>query len=454
MQQPPQTSSDTIAAIATAPGRGAVGVVRISGPRAAAVAERLCGPLPPPRTAALRALRDAGGEIVDRGLVLHFPAPNSFTGEDVVELQAHGGTVLLDLLLQAACAAGARPARAGEFSERAFLNGRIDLAQAEAIADLIDAASAEAARAARRSLDGEFSQRVTALAEQLTALRADLEAALDFADEDDVPWLDAQTLRQRIEAVAGALRSLLARAGQGRRLREGMVVAIAGRPNVGKSTLLNRLAGADVAIVSPIAGTTRDLLREVVIIDGMPLTLVDTAGLRESGDPVEREGIARARRVLADAEVALFVVDDREGIGAEDRALLATLPPAAPRIVLRNKCDLSGAAPGPCDDDARSIRLSAATGAGVDDLRRALREAAGLAGTPQEGVFSARRRHLEALRGAQQHVDSALQPQSLQRFELLAEELRLAQQALEELTGRVTSEDLLGRIFSSFCIGK
>jgi tRNA modification GTPase len=449
-------AGDTIAAVATAPGRGAIGVVRVSGPRAVDIARRIAGKVPSARTASLRALREAGGAVIDRGLVFYFPAPHSFTGEDVVELQAHGGPVVLDLLLQAACAAGARPARAGEFSERAFLNGRLDLAQAEAIADLIDAGSAAAARAAVRSLDGEFSRRATALIEALIALRADLEAALDFADEDDVPWLSPQKLIERIAQLGTQTSQLLQEAGRGRRLREGMVVAIAGRPNVGKSTLLNRLAGADVAIVSPIAGTTRDALRENIIIDGMPLTVIDTAGLRETDDPIEREGVARARRVLETAEVALFVIDDSRGIEPADSELLAVLPAAAQRILVRNKCDVSGNSPGRFNDQSVSaVRLSAATGAGVDLLCRALLEIAGFAAGAESSTFSARTRHLEALRHAQTHItDAAALAVQNAAAEVIAEELRLAQNALEEIGGRFTPDDLLGRIFSTFCIGK
>jgi tRNA modification GTPase len=449
-------TGDTIAAVATAPGRGAIGVVRVSGPRAMDITRRIAGDVPPARTASLRALRDADDAVIDHGLLLYFPAPHSFTGEDVVELQVHGGPVVLDLLLRAACAAGARPARAGEFSERAFLNGRLDLAQAEAIADLIDAGSAAAARAAVRSLDGEFSRRATALIETLTALRADLEAALDFVDEDDVPWLSSQMLIERIAQLGTQTSQLLQEAGRGRRLREGMVVAIAGRPNVGKSTLLNRLAGADVAIVSPIAGTTRDVLRENIVIDGIPLTVVDTAGLRETDDPIEREGVARARRALEAAEVALFVIDDRRGIEPVDSELLAALPAAAQRILVRNKCDVSGHSPGTFNDQSMAaVRLSAATGAGVDLLCRALLEIAGFTAGAESSTFSARARHLEALRRAQAHIEdaAALAVQNA-AAEVIAEELRLAQNALEEIGGRFTPDDLLGRIFSTFCIGK
>jgi tRNA modification GTPase len=449
---PPRT--DTIAAIATPPGRGAIGILRLSGPAAFVIAQRIAGELPAPRRATLRHLRDGDATAIDQGLVLTFRAPHSFTGEDVVELQGHGGPVVLDLLLRAALSHGARAARPGEFSERAFLNGRIDLAQAEAIADLIDAASTQAARAAQRSLDGEFSRRVHARVEDLTALRMHVEAALDFSDED-IDWLADETLRTQLDALLHALRTLLGDAAQGRRLCEGLVVTLTGAPNVGKSTLMNRLAGADVAIVTPIAGTTRDVLRENLLLDGMPLTLVDTAGLRDSGDAIEREGVRRAREAIAKAELALFLVDDRAGATADDRRLLADLP-AGPRIVVvHNKCDLSGGAPERFEHEGQThLRISAVSGAGMDLLRATLRDCAGLhAGG--EGLFSARSRHLDALRRALAAASDA-QARLLEgaNAELAAEELRLAQQALGEITGAVSADDLLGRIFSAFCIGK
>lgn len=445
-------ATDTIAAVATATGRGAVGILRLSGPEAAAIARSLSGELPPPRSAGLRDFRDAEGAVIDRGLVLHFPAPHSFTGEDVVELQAHGGPALLDLLLQAACAHGARPARPGEFSERAYLNGRLDLAQAEAIADLIDAGSAAAVRAASRSLHGEFSRRVAALVEALIALRADLEAALDFADED-LPGLSGAQLQARLAELAAALAELLRRAVQGQRLREGMVIAIAGQPNVGKSTLLNRLAGTDAAIVSPEAGTTRDVLREHLVFDGLPLTVLDTAGLREAENSVEREGVRRAWAAVAQAELVLFVADDRCGVTPEDQALLDRLPAGARVLIALNKCDLSGRVAAREITEGRvTLRLSAATDQGIELLVAELQAAAGIADLGAD-QFSARTRHLDALRRAQAHVDAAL-AQAVAAPELIAEELRLAQAALDDITGRFTSDDLLGRIFSTFCLGK
>lgn len=449
---PSPAATDSIAAIATASGRGAIGLVRISGPDAARIAAQLVGTLPPPRTAGLRCFRDAQGERIDSGLVLHFPAPNSYTGEDLVELQGHGGPVVLDLVLQAVLAAGARLARPGEFSERAFLNGRLDLAQAEAVADLIDAGSAAAVRAANRSLQGEFSQRIEVLVETLIVLRADLEAALDFSDED-LPWLSAGQLQLRLHALQAQQASLVARAAQGRRLREGLTIAIAGQPNVGKSTLLNRLAGAEAAIVSPEAGTTRDVLREHLVLRGLPITVLDTAGLRDTADAIEREGVRRAWVALAQAELVLFVADDRSGITAVDAALLAQFPPDLPVLRVLNKCDLSQRASGSVADEDRTLRIAAATGDGLEALADAICAQAGFSAESGSDAFTARRRHLDALRVAGVHLHAAA-VHAPQAPELVAEELRLAQTALEAITGRYTADDLLGQIFSSFCIGK
>jgi tRNA modification GTPase len=454
--------NDTIAAVATAPGRGAVGIVRLSGPRALAIAAKIAGELPPPRHAALRDFRDAGGGALDQGLVLAFPRPDSYTGEDVVELQGHGGPLVLDLLVRAACALGARPARPGEFSERAFLNGRLDLAQAEAVADLINAATEQAARAAQRSLQGEFSARVRALVDELIGLRVFVEGALDFSDED-VDWLADVALQARLDALLAHLRELLAAAAQGRRLREGLVVALAGQPNVGKSTLLNLLAGTEAAIVTDIPGTTRDVLRENVNLDGLPLTLVDTAGLRDSIDPVEKIGIERAWQALGQAELVLFLVDDRRGVTETDRALIERLPAGAEVLVVRNKCDLSGqpagaahagAAPVGAAHGRDELRICAKSGAGLDLLRAGILRVAGLSATG-ESLFSARTRHVDALQRALAcAADAEKRLREGAAAELAAEDLRLAQQALGEITGAFTTEDLLGRIFSQFCIGK
>ena len=447
-------ASDTIAAIATPPGRGAVGILRLSGPHAVEIAERMAGPLPAARTHALRAFRDSADAVVDQGLVLRFDAPRSYTGETVIELQGHGGAVVLDLLLRAACELGARLARPGEFSERAFLNGRLDLAQAEAVADLINASSAAAAHAAQRSLDGELSRRVAVVSEQLMALRVFVEGALDFSDED-IDWLADAGLLGRIDAVTRQLQMLLTQCARGRRLRDGLIVTLTGRPNVGKSTLMNALAGADIAIVTAIAGTTRDVLRENIDIDGLPVTLVDTAGLRESLDPVELEGIRRARLALEQAELALLVLDDREGLSIDDATILTQLPTGLPVIRIHNKCDLSGrAAEHFVDNGDVHLRLSATSGAGLSLLREAVRRHAGL-DAANESLFTARTRHVDALQRTLERIRAAsghLRQGGLP--ELAAEELRLAQEALGEITGRVTTEDLLGQIFSSFCIGK
>jgi tRNA modification GTPase len=451
---PDASSQDTIAAIATPPGRGAVGILRLSGPQAREIAARLCGKVGAPRRAVLRNFRDAGGERIDNGLVLYFEAPRSYTGEDVVELQGHGGLVVTTLLLEAACAAGARPARPGEFSERAFLNGRLDLAQAEAVADLVEAGSRAAARAAMRSLHGDFSKRVAALLDELIALRADLEAALDFADEE-VPWISDDSLHLRVTALVEAAAVLLREAAQGRRLREGMSIAIVGRPNAGKSTLLNLLAGAEAAIVSPHPGTTRDLLREHILVDGLPLTVIDTAGLRETEDVVEQEGVRRAWDVLAKAELVLYVGDDRSGLTPEDQALMARLPEDRAVLLVLNKCDLSGAPPGREEQAGQvRLRLSAATGAGLSLLREEIKRAAGLDDN-SENLFTARARHLDALQRAQSSLRLARAHAARRASpELIAEELRQAQLAFDEIGGRFSSEDLLGRIFASFCIGK
>lgn len=449
----PSQATTTIAAIATAAGRGALGILRLSGPQAFAIAARIAGALPPPRQAGLRRFRDDQGRALDQGLVLCFPGPASFTGEDVVELQAHGGAVLLAELLTIALAAGARSARPGEFSERAFLNGRIDLAQAEAVADLIDAVSVAAVRAAQNTLAGAFSAQVHAVVDELIRLRVLLEGALDFSDQD-IDWLGEARCLERLQALVASVQHTRSQAQQGRRLREGMSVVIVGAPNVGKSTLLNALAGQDAAIVTDRPGTTRDILREHILLDGLPLTVVDTAGLRETEDPVEREGIRRARAVLEKAELALFLVDDEAGITAADEALLAGLPPL-PRLLIRNKCDRSGQpAASWLEHGTSTLRLSAKSGAGMGLLAEAIKAQAGFA-AQAEGQFLARARHLEALARAAQHLDLALGLVAAgSHLELAAEELRLAQNQLSTITGEFGVEALLGEIFSRFCIGK
>ena len=441
-------STDTIAAVATPPGRGGVGIVRVSGPAVPDIARRVLGCLPEPRRAWYGHFLGTDGEPVDDGIALYFAAPRSFTGEEVLELQGHGGPVVMELLMDSVCAAGARPARPGEFSQRAFLNGRLDLAQAEAVADLIDAGSRAAARAALRSLEGVFSRAVDELVEGLIALRVQVEAALDFPEEE-IDFLADAALAAQLDEVRRRLQTVQHQAGQGRLLREGMTLVIAGRPNAGKSSLLNALAGTDAAIVTDIAGTTRDLLREHIQIDGMPLHVIDTAGLRESDDPVEAEGIRRAWQAIEQADLVLLQVDDQLGRGPEDEAILERLPQGLEVLEVHNKIDLSGHAPGEADG---RIYLSARTGAGLEALRQALKQRMGYEGA--SGVFSARRRHLAALETAAEHLQQAAAHLAQRQGELLAEELRAAQQALEEITGRFTADDLLGRIFSSFCIGK
>lgn len=444
------TPRDTIAAIATAPGAGAIGIVRLSGAGAARIARDLARLEPRPRHAHYATLRDDAGAVIDRGLLLWFPAPHSFTGEDVVELQVHGAPVLLARLLARCIELGARPARAGEFSERAFLNGKIDLAQAEAIADLIAAQSEAQARAALRSLEGAFSQRVHELLAALIALRLQVEAALDFPEEE-IDFLGDGEILAQLDALRSALAELLAEAERGQRLRDGLHAVILGAPNAGKSSLLNALAGADRAIVTAVAGTTRDLLREAIRIDGVEITLVDTAGLRTAPDAIEAEGMRRARAELARADLVLLVVAPED----EDRlpTLQRELPAGAAVIVVHNKSDLadrSGHAPGV----GEHLHVSATGGAGLAELRAAIRRHAA-PGEGSEGSFSARARHVAALVRVAAALASARARLLHERAgELVAEELRLAQQALSEITGEFRADDLLGAIFAGFCIGK
>lgn len=442
------TQRETIAAIATAAGAAGVGIVRLSGGGCRAIGAMLLGKPPEPRHAHYLRFRDDDGAVIDDGLLLFFPGPNSYTGEDVLELQGHGSPVLLGQLLRRCLALGARPARPGEFTERAFLEGRLDLAQAEAVADLVSAGSEAAARAARRSLEGEFSRRVDTVVEGLIGLRVWIEAALDFPDEE-IDFLAAPELQERLQRVAGQLEALRTAAERGRRLVDGLHVVIAGAPNAGKSSLLNALAGEERAIVTDVPGTTRDLLRERIRIDGIELTLVDTAGLRDAPDAVEREGIRRARAELAKADLVLAVVD-----ATMPAAAALPLPPGVPVLWLHSKCDLLGVVPAPLSRaDGRHLWVSARSGAGLDGLRAALREAAGL-GDGVEGSFSARARHVEALRRGAEALARAAGRLHHGAGELAAEELRQAQDALGEISGRVDADALLGRIFGDFCIGK
>ncbi|MBF1163701.1 MAG: tRNA uridine-5-carboxymethylaminomethyl(34) synthesis GTPase MnmE [Dechloromonas agitata] len=444
----------TIAAIATAPGRGGVGVIRISGSNLLPFAFALTGKSPKPRYATLADFLAADGSTIDTGLLLYFPNPHSFTGEDVLELQGHGGPVVLQLLLARCLDLGARLAEPGEFSRRAFLNGKMDLAQAEAVADLIDAATASAARSAVRSLQGEFSRAIGELNEELINLRMLVEATLDFPEED-IDFLKAADAFGRLERLQRKLAEIFDRAGQGKLLQAGLHVVLAGQPNVGKSSLLNRLAGDDLAIVTPIAGTTRDALRSTIQIEGIPLHIIDTAGLRETDDEVERIGIERSWKEIERSDVVLLLVDSRTGVTEADREILERLPKNLQRITIYNKIDLAGRPSERHDEaDGVAISLSVKANQGIDLLRQELLRIAGWHQT--EDVFIARERHLRALATAQEHVAGARSVVEgvLPALELFAEELRLAQQALGEITGEFTADDLLGVIFSRFCIGK
>ncbi len=451
-------NSDTIAAIATAPGRGGVGVIRISGSALLPFAFALTGKTPRPRYAMLADFRAADGSVIDSGLLLYFPAPHSFTGEDVLELQGHGGPVVMQMLLGRCLDLGARLAEPGEFSRRAFLNGKMDLAQAEAVADLIDAATTSAARSAVRSLQGEFSRAIGELNDELINLRMLVEATLDFPDED-IDFLKAADAFGRLDRLQGKLATVFDRAGQGKLLQSGLHVVLAGQPNVGKSSLLNRLTGDDLAIVTPIAGTTRDALRSTIQIEGIPLHVIDTAGLRDTDDVVEKIGIERSWQEIERSDVVLLLVDARTGVSDADRAILARLPERLQRITVYNKIDLAGHAPERHDEhdahgDAVAISLSAKANQGIELLRAELLRIAGW--HQAEDVFIARERHLRALAAAGDHVGAAraVVEGRFPALELFAEELRLAQQSLGEITGEFTADDLLGVIFSRFCIGK
>lgn len=450
MNTSPDYTRDTIVAVATPPGKGGIGVVRISGPDAARIGERMLGSLPAPRVAAFREFRHVDGTVIDSGLGLWFPKPRSFTGEAVLELQGHGGPLVMSMLADAAVALGARRAQPGEFSQRAFLNGKLDLAQAEAVADLIDSATVQAARAAHRSLSGAFSAAVDALAEQLIRLRLHVEAAIDFPEEE-IDFLSDAALLRHIEDCERAFSDLQQKVTAGRLLRDGLQAVIVGRPNAGKSSLLNILSGQDAAIVTEVAGTTRDILRERIDLDGLAVELIDTAGLRDDPDVIEAEGIRRARRALADADLILWIRDAHD----DDTAAPAeSLPSDVPVLLLRNKIDLTGEAAGPATGDQQVLNISAKTGSGVDQLKQAIRNIAG-AGDIGEGAFTARKRHGDALSAAARHFGRGRQALQQERAaEILAEELRLALASLGAITGAVSSDELLGRIFSEFCIGK
>ncbi len=443
---------DTIVALATPPGRGGIAVIRVSGPQAGSVAEALTGGLPPARTATVNSFRDDAGKVLDTGLALYFPGPASFTGEDILELHGHGGPVVVDLLLRRIVDLGARLARPGEFSERAFLNGKMDLVQAEAIADLIDSASASAARSALHSLSGRFSDALHGIVEDLIAVRAYVEAALDFPEEE-VDHLADASLTARLEKLAADLDRLVADTRQGTLLRDGARVVLLGPPNAGKSSLLNALSRTDRAIVSPTPGTTRDTVELSIQLDGLPVHLVDTAGLRSTGEQIEQEGIRRAREAVAGADIALLILEDDSAVAVRD--YLADIPSGIRPAVVWNKIDLTGRAPAPrLDTDPAELPVSVMTGAGMDALKDFLKTAMGYQ-SAGEAPYIARRRHLQAIGQAREHFRAALAAMRDGRSgELIAEDLRLAQHRLGEVTGEFTSDDLLGRIFSEFCIGK
>lgn len=445
--------TDTIAAAATPPGRGGIAIVRISGPQALTIAENILQKTLKPRYATHAIFLDENNEAIDEGLALFFKAPHSFTGEDIVEFHGHGGKIVVDSLIKRILALGARLARPGEFSERAFLNDKIDLAQAEAIADLIDAASEQAARASVRSLQGEFSKKIDALVEALVRLRIYVEAAIDFAEEE-IDFLADNQVQSDLSNVITYLEQVTASACQGSLLREGITAVITGEPNVGKSSLLNCLSGKDIAIVTEIPGTTRDVLREQIILDGMPIHIIDTAGLRESDDPVEREGMRRAHDEISRADILLCVGDARD-MDFNPNDYIKTIPERASVILIRNKIDLTDELPSLTQQKAQTvISLSAKNNQGIELLKDHIKNIAGFT-TNTEGTFSARRRHLDALERARLFLQQGQHQLTLHRAgELLAEDLRQAQLALSEITGEFTSDDLLGRIFSSFCIGK
>ena len=442
---------DTIAAIATPPGNGGVGIIRISGRLVTEIANRLLNKPIQPRLAQYSSFIDSDGTVIDSGIVLYFPAPASYTGEDILELQGHGGSVVLDMLLRRVLSLGARLANPGEFTERAFLNNKLDLAQAEAVADLIESSTEQSVRSAQKSMQGVFSEQINELVENLTELRTYVEAAIDFVDEE-IDFLTDGVVENRIVKILHKIEEIQKTAQQGRLLRDGMTVVLAGKPNAGKSSLLNALAGHEAAIVTDIAGTTRDVLRERIQLDGMPLHIIDTAGLRESDNTVEKEGIRRAHEEIRKADLILLLIDARD---SDTQSLEETLPANSSITKIYNKIDLLGQGPEISESEqGAQIYLSIKTGAGMDLLKQHLKQSVGF-NAAADNVFIARRRHIEALNKGHEFVDSALkQLQISQAGELVAEDLRQAQNHLAEITGQFTSDDLLGKIFSSFCIGK
>ncbi len=444
-------TADTIAAVATAYGRAGIGVVRISGPATQQLSVALIGKVPAERRATLSAFRDAGGEVIDRGIALYFPAPRSYTGEDVLEIQVHGGVALLRMLLRRCVELGARVAEPGEFTKRAFLNDKIDLAQAESVADLIDASSADAVRSAQRSLGGDFSRRIAAIRDQLIEVRALFEAALDFPEEE-VELIDRYGVQEKLVSLRDAISTLSESATQGNLLREGVQVVLTGAPNVGKSSLMNRLAEEEVAIVTELPGTTRDVLRRELVVSGLPVHVIDTAGLRDSDDPVERIGVERSLRQIGQADIVLEVREVLNPASAGRGEAPLPIGEGAYKIIVINKIDLSSEVPRrSVEEGCETVWLSAKTGAGLDHLRQALLRAGGREAT-DEVPFMARERHIACLRRALDRVDRARD--EIARLELCAEELRLAQRDMGEIIGEFSADDLLGEIFSRFCIGK
>lgn len=444
-------ANDTIAAIATATGAGGIGVVRVSGALSKTIAIQILGHCPAPRHTAYLDFKQANGDLIDRGIAIFYQNPHSYTGEDVLELQAHGGTALMQILLARCIALGARQAEPGEFTRRAYLNDKIDLAQAEAVADVINASTVEAAQSAMRSLSGEFSQSIHSLLQQLVELRMYVEACLDFPEEE-IDFITQGNVAEKIAINQQTLATIFSKAKQGAILREGIHVVLIGQPNVGKSSLMNALAGEEIAIVTPIAGTTRDAIKSAVQINGVPLHIIDTAGLRETDDEVEKIGIARTYRASETADIALILIDAAHGIGDAEKLILAQLPQEIVKIWVHNKIDVSGETPHIVENrEDTHIFLSAKSGEGLGLLRTQLLSQVGFQQNA-EGIFMARARHLEALKKVQQHLQNARE--QIQSAELVAEELRLAQEALGNITGEFTPDDLLGEIFSKFCIGK